>query len=127
MAAKYFINEGEFKTTADKQHQEASVLNWAKVDIGVTYQITKIEERFSAKWNNKVFIIHAVDKFDKKIKVWGPGVMVGRIKEYREPSDLVFFKCLGQEIKENGKADNKFDLVIESHNIKPFELFEKKE
>ena len=105
MAAQYFINESEFKTTADKQHQEASVLNWAKVNIGVTYQITKIEETFSAKWNNKVYIVHAVDKSGKKVKVWGPGVMIGRIKEYREPSDLVFFKCLGQEVKEkNGKS-----------------------
>ena len=102
-------------------------MNWAKVNIGVTYQITKIEETFSAKWNNKVYIVHAVDKSGKKVKVWGPGLMIARIKEYREPSDLVFFKCLGQEVKEKtGKVENRFDLVIESHNIKPFELFEKK-
>ena len=114
--SKDYMTKEEFEQMVMINKENDKILTWLELDGDIVYNITRIEERFSKKFNGPCWILHLIKKEgEEPFKVWSPKKLVEDIKTRRRTTERVFIMSLGQEYYK-GRTFNKYDLVFKDSN-----------
>ena len=118
-----FIDAKDFAVGVSHYRPKKDITTWSDLTTQAKiFKVISLEERKS-KFGTPCWVTIIKDKEENQLKIFAPKLLVLRIKEERPEGTSPFFIALGQEVGEEGRKYNSFDLLFQKDTEALQDLF----